>query len=67
MHWRGKQRTIGTFDTPEQASAAFMLVRRDLDDAKLRPPCGSDKKAAKIDVVFDVAKKKALEEIADST
>ena len=40
-----------------------MSVRKDLDDAKLRP-CGSDdnKKAAEIDVVFDdVAKKKALE------
>ena len=68
IRWGGKKRHIGTFDTPEQASAAYMSVRKDLDDAKLRP-CGSDdnKKAAEIDVVFDVAKKKALEAVADST
>ena len=59
MHWRGKQRTIGTFDTPEQASAAFMLVRRDLDDAKLRP-CGSDNAKS---AIFDAAKNKALEAV----
>ena len=43
MHWRGKQRTIGTctFDTPEQASAAYISVRKDLDGAKLRS-FGSD-------------------------
>ena len=64
-YWGGKKRHIGTFDTPEQASVAYMSVRKDLDDAKLRP-CGPDK-AAKIDVVFDVAKKKALEAVADST
>ena len=59
MHWRGKQRTIGTFATPEQASAAFMFVRRDLDDAKLRP-CGSDNAKS---AIFDAAKNKALEAV----
>jgi len=66
-YWGGKKRHIGTFDTPEQASATHMSVRKDLDDAKLRPCGPPDKAAAKIDVVFDVAKKKALEAVADST
>lgn len=28
-------RYIGTFDTPEQTSAAYMSVKKDLEDAKL--------------------------------
>ena len=54
IRWGGKMRTIGTFDTPEQASAACLSVRKDRDDAKLS---GSEAKSA----VFDAAKKKALE------
>ena len=60
IQWGGKTRNIGTFDTPEQASAAFMSVRKDLDDAKVRP-CGSDKVKS---AMFDAAKKKALEALA---
>jgi hypothetical protein len=33
----GKYRYVGTFDTPEQASAAYLSVRKDLDDAKMKP------------------------------
>ena len=35
IKWGGKLRTIGTFDTPEHASAAFMSVKMNLDDANL--------------------------------
>ena len=51
--WGGKKRQIGTFDTPYQASAAYMAVREDLDNAKLSA-VGAD------DAVFAAAKKKAL-------
>ena len=37
IHFGTKYRHVGTFDTPEQASAAFMSVRKDLWDAKLPP------------------------------
>jgi hypothetical protein len=34
--WGDKpRRAIGTFDTSEQASAAYMSVRKDIDDAKI--------------------------------
>ena len=57
----GKMRYIGSsFDTPEQASAAYMSMKKDLDAAKLSA-FGADKKEA----IFDAAKKKALE-TADS-
>ena len=56
--WRSKRkRYIGTFDTPEQASAAYMSVKKDLDD--VNPwTLGADEM---IDAIFDGAKKKALE------
>ena len=54
----GKYRCIGTFDTSEQASAAFLSVRKDLDNAKLS---GSAAGADKADAIFDAAKKAALE------
>ena len=56
IRWGGKARNIGTFNTPEQASAAYMSVRKDVDDAKLST-LGFDEAKAK----FDEAKKKALE------
>ena len=55
IRWGGKNRYIGTFDTPEQASAVYMSVRKDLDDAK------SSGGADEVNSVFDVAKTKALE------
>ena len=61
--WNGKIRYIGTFDTPEQASAAYMSARRDLDDAKART-CGSSKD---ISAMFDAAKNNALEVIRVAT
>ena len=60
IHWSGQQRHIGTFDTPEQASAVYMSVRKDLDDAKLRSFGSHEVKKA----TFDAAKKKALEALA---
>ena len=58
IQWGGKSRYIGTFDTPEQASAVFMSVRKDLDDANLSA-FGADE----TDTIFDAAKKKARESI----
>ena len=59
--WAGKRRYIGTFDTPEQASAAYMSVKKDLADAK-RSAFGADE----VDDAFDEAKKKALESVGVS-
>ena len=53
--WGGKTRKIGRFDTPEQASAAYMSVRKDLDDAKQ-----SALSAHEVNAAFDAAKKKAV-------
>ena len=47
---------IGTFDTPEQASAAYVSVRKDLDDAKVSS-CGANEGEA----IFDAVRKKAIE------
>ena len=56
IHFGSKYRHLGTFDTPEQASAAFMSVRKDLGDAKL-PPHESENSGS---AIFDEAKKRAL-------
>jgi len=53
---------IGTFDTPEQASAAYISVRKYLDDAKLSMS-GADEANA----TFDEAKKKALQMVQAMT
>ena len=53
--WGGKGRNIGTFDTPEQASAAMMSVKNDLDQAKLSA-IGTDE----ADAIFDAVKTKAV-------
>jgi hypothetical protein len=58
IKWDGKTRVIGRFDTPEQASAAFISVRKDLDDANIST-VGTDE----VDAIFDAAKKKAIEAV----
>ena len=58
IQWDCKLRQIGAFDTPEQASAAYMSVKKDLDDAKL-----SGFSADKEDALFDATKKKALKTV----
>ena len=58
IRWGGKQRNIGTFDTPEQASAAYVSARKDLDGAKL-----SGFGADEVDAIFDAAQKKALKTV----
>ena len=54
----GKQHYIGSFDTPEQASTAFMSVRKHLDSADL-----SDLGAKEVEAMFDEAQKKAMEAV----
>jgi hypothetical protein len=56
--YRGKSRLIGLFDTVEQASAAYMSVRKDLDDAKL-----SSYGEEEVDALFDAAQKNAVEAV----
>ena len=61
IRWGGTVRYIGTFDTPEQASAAYMSVTNDLSGAK-PSKLGADEVLALFDVmVFDAAQKKAIE------
>ena len=55
IQWGGKKRYIGTFDTPEQASAACVSVRKDRGGANL-----FSLSAEEVDGVFDAAKKKAM-------
>ena len=55
-NWGGKTRFIGTFATPEQASAAYMSVKEDLARVKV-----SASDAEEVDTAFDEAKTKALE------
>ena len=59
IQWGGKQRYIGIFETPKQASTAFISVKKHLAEAKVREPCGSDEE----DTIFDAAQKKALESV----
>ena len=54
----GKTRRIGLFDAPEQASAAFLSVRKDLRDANLSA-VGADE----VEALFDAAQKKAVEAV----
>jgi hypothetical protein len=58
IQWCGKNRSIGAFDTPEEASAAYMSMKKDLDNAKLSA-FGADK----VDAILDAAKKKAFETV----
>ena len=61
LQWGGTTRCIGTFDTPRQASAAFMLVKKDLVHFKL-----SELDADKVDAILDAAQKKAVEAVGGS-
>jgi stage V sporulation protein SpoVS len=56
--WDGKTRQIGTFDTPEQASAAYVSVKKNLDNAELSA-LGADE----VNALFDAAQKKAVEAV----
>ena len=56
IQWGGKSRSIGTFATPEKASAACWSVKKGLDDAKL-----SAVGAHKVNNVFEAAKTIASE------
>ena len=55
-HFGGKDRYVGAFDTPEQASAAYLSVKKDLHDARLLR-LGADE----VNAILDAAKKKAVE------
>lgn len=59
--WGGKRRYIGTFDNPEEASAAYISVKKDLNDAKVSA-LGADEVVA----IFDSAKKTARESVGGS-
>lgn len=56
--WGGKQRHIGVFGTPEQASAAYLSVKKDHDDAKL-----SGLRADAVNTLFEAARRKALDSL----
>ena len=58
IRWGGMVRYIGTFDNPEQASAAYISVKKDLARADL-----STLSADEFDAVFDEARKKAMETV----
>ena len=62
INWGGKTRSIGTFDTPEQASAAHVSVKTDLADAKLSA-VGTDE----VNATFDAAKKKAVDAVGGTS
>ena len=57
IYWGGKLHNIGTFKSPEQASAAYTFLRRELDHAKLSAA------GAEVDIALDIAKRKALESV----
>ena len=58
IRWGGKKRHIGSFDTPEQASAAYMSVKKDLDGANI-----STFSADEVDTAFGAAQQKAVEAV----
>ena len=58
IKWGGKARYIGAFDTAEQASAAYLSIKKDLDNAKFSAIGG--------DATFNAAKKKAIESVGGS-
>ena len=60
IQWCDKKRYIGVFGTPEQASAAFISVKKDRDEAKASR-LGVDEGES----LFNAAKKKALETVQD--
>ena len=63
ISWGDKQHYIGSFDTPEQASAAYQSVKKDLSGAK-PSKLGADEVLAQFDaMVFDAAQKKAIEAV----
>ena len=62
ISWGGKTHYIGSFDTPEQASAAYVSVEKDRDDANL-----SAQSADEVNAAFDAAQKKALEAVGGSS
>ena len=59
--WGDKNRHIGTFDTPEQALAAYISVKKDLVNADFSA-CEADE----VDAAFGAAKKKAADEAVGS-
>ena len=58
LQWGGKKYYIGTFDPPEQASAAYVLVRKEIGDAKL-----STRRDDEVNALFEAAKTKAVEAV----
>ena len=58
IKWGGKQRYIGTSDSPEQASAAHALIRKERDNVELSVLGGDE-----VNALFDAAKKKAVEAV----
>ena len=60
--WGDRQRTIGTFDTREQASVAYMSVKKDLGAADL-----SALSADEVDAAFDASKKKAVDAVGGTS
>ena len=61
IRWGGKQRYIATFDTPEEASAAYVSAEKDRDDVELHVSAlGADEVNT---FLFDAARKKAVEAV----
>jgi len=60
LQWGDKQHSIGTFDTPEQASAAYALMRKERDDVNLLA-LGADE----VVILFNAAQRKAVEAVGE--